>query len=679
MRSVLIPALAAACLAAQRPLEFKDIIEQREPSSVRISPDGSRVAYVVRQSSLATNGSKTTLWIAAPSSPPRQLIEESFIGSLEWIPDGSALSASLPRPGKAALWRVPLDGSAPSPLFEHPTRPGVYAWSPDGSKLLFTSSDDLTAEQRAAPDRDGLLYDERIHGIRNFTSRNWVRPNPPRLCLWRRGTEAAQPLDGALPAGVAVFSMAWSPAGDRVAIAYPSPSGSGENIGILTLEPLSFAPRVTTDVFNRRPQWRPSGNSLVFASTGDPDRTYVVKGRHLVLPAAGGAPREAPMQGDWFFLNGAVFDQSGENLLFEYEDRSTSNLYRYPASGGTPRKVISDPGHFSSFHFSADKTRAACLRQSITEPPEVTLVDVSTGRFQALTKLNPEFDSIRLQPAAERRWRNRLGNETNGFLILPPGSDHPKGLPLVILFYAFSNQFTTQAQWIASYPVQHLAASGEAVLLLNYPRELGWKPGDFAGASLSQAENPLASIEAAVESLVKEGLADPKRLGIAGWSFGAYLVEYTMTHSTLFAAASAGEGGLNNPGQYWVTGSASMQTYLDNFFGGPPFGDAAPNYKRLSPAWNADKLQAPLLREYGGDVGVQSLEFYMAARRLGKPVEQFIYPGAPHVFSLPTHRRASMERNLDWFRFWLQGYEDPDESKRPQYVRWRALRKLVSE
>ena len=657
--------LAVASFAASRPLEFRDIIDQREPSAVRISPDGSRIAYLVR-------GTKVSLWTVSPSSPPRQLLEESSIGSLEWMPDGTALSASLSRPGKALLWRIPLDGTAPAPLFDHPARASSYAWSPDGSKLLFVSADELTAEQRAAPERDGIVYDERIHGIRNFTQRNWVSPNPSQLWLWRRGEVAAEKLAVDLPAGKFISSLAWSPSGDRVAI------GLGEQIGILTLNPLSFTLRVTTDVFNRGSAWHPLGESITFASTGDPKRTYWPKGTHQILTREAPAPKEVRMEGDWYFLSGAVFDRNGDNLLFEYDDRSTSNLYRVPVTGGRPRKLIDDPSHFSAFHFSVDQQWAACIRQSITEPPEVCRVDLATGRFQVLTKLNPEFDSIALLPAAERHWNNKFGHETNGFLILPPGRDRSRRLPLVVMLYAFSNKFTAQAQWIASYPAQHLPTAGIAVLLMNYPRELGWTPGDFAGASLSQAENPQASIESGVQGLVDEGIADPKRLGIAGWSFGAYLVEYAITHSALFAAASAGEGGLNNPGQYWVTGSSAMQTYLDNFFGGPPFGNAYPNYKSLSPAWNADRVTTPLLREYGGDAGVQSLEFYMALRRLGKPVEEIIYPGAPHVFSQPSHRKASLERNFDWFRFWLQGYEDPAASKQSQYQRWRALRNKTS-
>ncbi len=282
--------------------------------------------------------------------------------------------------------------------------------------------------------------------------------------------------------------------------------------------------------------------------------------------------------------------------------------------------------------------------------------------------------SAALVPATERRFHNRYGHESSGFLFLPPGFRKGTPVPLLVLQYAFSNKFSAQAQWITSYPVQHLASAGIAVLLHNYPRELGWKRGDFSAAAHSQAWNPLASMEAAVHTLVEDGIADRDRVGIAGWSFGAWLAELGITQSKLFRVASAGEGGLNNAGQYWVTGSAQMQEYLDAFFGGPPFGDAYSNYKALAPALNADRVSAPLLREYGSDVGVQSLEFYMALRRLGKPVEQYIYPGAPHVFDTPSQRSASMQRNLDWFRFWLQNYEDPDPAKKEQYERWRLMR-----
>lgn len=475
----------------------------------------------------------------------------------------------------------------------------------------------------------------------------------------------------------------WAPNGRLVAIEYLPAGGPDLNmvnhIGVLALDAATgkaqaFTPRVTTPVANRGPEWHPNSGAIVFASTGDPERFYAVGSAVRILGLNESQPTVTPVDGEWSFLDRVTYDATGDHLLVEYENRSRTTLYRVPVSGGRAEAAPGGAAHFSAFHFSRDKKRAACIRQAFTEPPEIALVDVDTGGHQVLTRLNPQFESIRLHPAVERRWRNRYGHESNGFLILPPGFERGRPVPLLVIQYHVSNKFTTQAQWMTSYPAQHFADAGFAVLLHNYPRELGWKYGDAFAAAMSQAYNPLASLEAAVQSLIDEGVADPKRKGIMGWSFGAWLAEMAITQSDLFQVASAGEGGLNNAGQYWVTGSAAMQRYLDGFFGGPPFGPAYVNYRKLAPALNAHRVKAPLLREYGADVGVQSLEFYMALRRLGKPVEQIIYPGAPHVFSLPSHRKASMERNLDWFRFWLQDQEEPVPPKKAQYERWRALR-----
>ncbi len=79
-------------------------------------------------------------------------------------------------------------------------------------------------------------------------------------------------------------------------------------------------------------------------------------------------------------------------------------------------------------------------------------------------------------------------------------------------------------------------------------RSISPTPGDFKAASLSQAYNPLAGMEAAADGLVGEGIVDPKRVGIAGWSFGAWLAQLAITQTKRFQVASAGEGGLNNAG-----------------------------------------------------------------------------------------------------------------------------------
>jgi len=686
MRHVLLPVVLLALVqgvAGQADLTLRDIIEQREPVSPRISPDGRMVAFLVRQSSLADNAARTSLHLVTPDSPPRKLAEEASISQLEWIPDNSGVTAVLPCDGQTALCRVSIKDGQRRPLLDPAVRVSLYAWSPDGARVAYITSQGPEPDEAKRAENEGVIYDDNVFGIRNFTGRNWSRGGgKPEIRIWDQKSGSTVRVGEDLTNATSIRRLAWSPNGQKLSVEYapaskPEYSMNVSHIAVIDLRTRSTRPVVEWKDASRGAEWSPDSDSLVFASVGDInplEKFYETRSGFYVWKEPGGPPRRVETEEVYRRLNGARWDNTGKGLLFELENNSRSCLYRIPATGGSASAVIPGTDHFSAFHFDASGRKAAAIRQACTVAPVIVLVDIESGRYTILTDLNPAFRSIRLAEGRELRWKNRFGHETNGFLLLPPGRKEGQKVPLLIITYFFSNKFTTQAQWMTSYPAQLFAASGFGVLLMNYPSEIAWRYGDFKAASFSQGVNPLASMEKAVDMLVEDGTADRERVGIMGWSFGAWLTEYAITHSTIFQAASAGEGGLNNAGQYWVTGAAVMRHYLDAFFGGPPLGDTLRNYQEACPAFNADRISAPLLREYGPDVGVQSLELFAMMRRLGKPVEQVIYPNAPHVLDRPSHRLASMQRNLDWFRFWLQQYEDPDPAKAAQYARWRALR-----
>jgi hypothetical protein len=73
---------------------------------------------------------------------------------------------------------------------------------------------------------------------------------------------------------------------------------------------------------------------------------------------------------------------------------------------------------------------------------------------------------------------------------------------------------------------------------------------------------------------------------------------------------------------------------------------------------------------------LHALEFFVALSRQKKPVELYFYPHGEHVLDTPAERMASLQRNVDWFRFWMQGFERPGAEDPDQYARWRALREL---
>jgi hypothetical protein len=72
-------------------------------------------------------------------------------------------------------------------------------------------------------------------------------------------------------------------------------------------------------------------------------------------------------------------------------------------------------------------------------------------------------------------------------------------------------------------------------------------------------------------------------------------------------------------------------------------------------------------------------EPYAALRYLHKPVDLTMLNTYEHVLTNPAVRMASQGGSVDWFRFWLQDYEDPDPAKQEQYKRWRDLRKMQEE
>jgi dipeptidyl aminopeptidase/acylaminoacyl peptidase len=113
--------------------------------------------------------------------------------------------------------------------------------------------------------------------------------------------------------------------------------------------------------------------------------------------------------------------------------------------------------------------------------------------------------------------------------------------------------------------------------------------------------------------------------------------------------------------------------------GGPPYGETLKNYLSYSMTLNASRIHAPVLMEYDAMEAMSAMEYYEAMQHYRVPVDFFIYPNDGHVIERPEHRFMSLQRNLDWFEFWLLDKENDASSKTDQYGRWRQLRALSED
>ena len=217
------------------------------------------------------------------------------------------------------------------------------------------------------------------------------------------------------------------------------------------------------------------------------------------------------------------------------------------------------------------------------------------------------------------------------------------------------------------WPLRALAASGIAALCINQ------LPSGGAKAE-ARYELGLAAVRAAVAELDRRGLVDPGRVGMGGLSFGSEVAMWTATHSKLLSAVSIASVQAE-PAYYWFNAGIGRDFFRQNLetqWGlGAPDIDAA-DWKRRSPSLQVDKITAVVLMQLPEQEARLSPELQARLSASGKG-ELHVFPFAPHIKAEPRQKLAVYQRNLDWFRFWLQGYIDPDPAKADQYARWTGL------
>ncbi len=296
-----------------------------------------------------------------------------------------------------------------------------------------------------------------------------------------------------------------------------------------------------------------------------------------------------------------------------------------------------------------------------------------------LLDLNPQFKELRLAQEKEIHWNASDGHEVKGGLYYPvdyiPGNKYP----LVIQTHIFiPGHFFIDGPYTTAFAARPLAGMGIMVLQMD---EMDGHYDDVGSYEVLLKEVGL--IEAAIVHLEKEGLIDPNRVGIIGFSVTCTDVAYALAHSKQhFAAASLADG--QDGGYFGYLGISNAAPSFVSFFeginGGSPFGKVLKLWMERSPGFNADKIQTPLriVANNRSSLIIQ-WELFAALTLLKKPVEMIYMQDGSHVLEKPWQRMISQQGNVDWFAFWLNGEEDSNPAKAEQYSRWRELRNLQEQ
>lgn len=631
--------VSAADVRAPR---LDDLNALAEISELVASPSRHTVLYSVTRPSVSLDVKQRELWRVSEREAPQALLTA-----------GQSYSEARLWPGTEGF-TVLRDGQVWGSRSGEPLRPltrlkgkiSGYEWSPQGDRLLVlycaevasgTDSPQPRVINRLAFKQDGQGY---------------LTAPAPRL--YRLNADGS---DLKLLAGdgeSSPQSAQWSPDGRTIAFIASAESGlnarQSETLYTVDADSGSAKALAPARSYGRSLAWAPDGHAIVFLTTDE--RSLDFRGHpHLALiGSVGGAPRSLTSALD-LGVSSPGFAPDGQHVRFIVSGDRRQGVAEVDLTGKHVRYLID--GELTTTEFASVEHGLAFIASGDTRPPEVYRAESPLTRLPeaSISGLHDEINArVRWLPSRDLSFKSTEGVDVHALLTLPE-QGAVRGLPLMLSIHGGPNGQDSHA---FAFDRQLSAAEGFAVLNVNYRGSSG-RGVDFSRALLGHwGDRPVADLIAGVDEVVRQGIADPNRLVVGGWSFGGILTDYLIASDTRFKAAVSGAGSGNRISQYghdqWL--SFWRAEFPD------PWKDPHAWLDLSYPFFHADRIKTPTLF-LGGDQDasvpiIGSEQMYQALRVNNVPSTLVVYPGEGHLLRRPSFIRDRLERTITWYRQWLR-------------------------
>lgn len=637
-----------------RHLTVEDSVRLKVVADAQISPDGSTVVFACGDGFVESGSGRAALpktnIHAAPfdGGEARRLTTGPRADTTpRWSPDGRYLAFLsdrekegqrqvflLPANGGEARKLTDVSGEIPSPRSLNPLK-----WLRDGAELAFMKADAESEEEKTRREAGAdAVEHEKNHRFQR---------------VWTVGADGGEP-ECVSPPGLQVWEYDLSQDGRRIAAVvsdlpyewdwYRCCLGVFERGGSEAFTLVATARQVA------KPTWSPDGQWIAYLTSNWSDRGSDA-GDVMIVPASGGEPRNLT-SGHRASYDSIQWSPAGDRLIATANVDGGSGVAEIDVASGKTAWLWQDEQWLTSLSMTAQGRYAAVI--SLPEAPsEVYGGEVSAGemKWRKLTSLHSEMAEIEAAPMRSIHWRASDDLDIPGFLLTPPGHDGSSPLPTVALIHggptsAIRAGFADGHRW-----AQLLAAHNFAVYMPNYRGSTG-RGVDSAEMNIGDmGGRDFGDIMAGLDHLIAEGIADPDRLGICGWSYGGFTTAWAVTQTDRFKAAVMGAGISD-----WRSfhGRSYLHTWDVIHYGGADPYDPESAHARFSPINYIRNAKTPTLILHGEldwDVPVeQSYQFFRALKEIGVETELVVYPREPHGPKEYEHLLDINRRLVDWFR-----------------------------
>jgi len=672
--------LAQSTPPERRAITVDDVFEIHDVRDPQIADDGRWVAYTVTTASLKKDKSETRIWMSPTGGGDAIAMTAEDVSSSHprWSPDGKYLGFLSKRgEGKTQVWLLNRMGGEAQQLTDTIQGVNDFAWSPDSKRLVLVLQDPSPEDVEDAKTKD---KDKPGGGDKDGAAKKPKTPRPLVVDRYRFKTDTVGYLDRrrthlyvfdvATKAVVQVTSgdfddqePAWSPDGTQLAFrsnrSLPDPDRTYDtNIWVVAADNTDKGAHLTQVTTNPgsdvAPAWSPDGKWIAYVTQLDPKLFQYATHHIAVSPAAGG---KAVVLTQSFDRMSRLprFSPDGQFIYFTADDDGSQNLFRIPATGGEITRPISGRVEVSAYTIAKSGDIAAEI-VSMDRPGEIFTTTTSAAALTRITHVNDAFmDKIKVVTPDYVKFKSKDGTTVAGYLFKPldyaagkkyPTILHPHGGPVG----AYHGEFDHFSQLFA--------ANGYVVLEPNPRGSTGYGENFCKAIYADWGNKDYQDDVAMVDYAVAQGVADPDKLGVGGWSYGGISTDFIIAQTTRFKAAISGAGAASFVGLY---GHDQYILDYDTELGQPWANQAV--WDRISPLYKVAKITTPTLF-MGGDIDwnvpiVGGEQMYEALKSLGRETELVVYPGEYHSFKTPSHIKDRLERNLSWYAHYVKADGSP--------------------
>ena len=671
---LLLPLIGAASLTAQAadapaaPFTPQDLVSLKRLSDPQVSPDGTRVAYVLRSTDLAANRGRTDLWLldlTQPDAPARQLTTDAANDSTpRWSADGRSLFFLSTRSGSSQVWRLPLDGGEPQQVTRWPVDVNALQVAPDGKRIAVSMDvhpdcADLACSATrlaAKPKGSGMVFNQ-------LFVRHWDRwedgtlaqlftatldaqgraGEPVSLMHGLRANVPSRPMGGdeefafspdgqrvVYSARVADRVEAWSTNFDLYDVAADG-SGTARNLTAANpawdTQPVFLADGSLAYLAMKRPGFEADRFAVMLRQPDGSTRELVASWDRSVGRLAASADRRSLL---------ATADDRGQVALFAIDPRKDT--------------VTTLHGSGQVAAFAPARNGLVLELASLAAPADLYLLPTRGGALRQLTAVNRDvLDARSALDATQFSFAGASGATVSGHVVKPHGYQPGKRYPVAMLIHGGPQSAFGNA-WSWRWNPRTFAGAGYAVVFIDFHGTPGYGQAFTDAVSRDWGGKPFQDLQLGLAAALQRfDFLDGGRACALGASYGGFMINWIAGNwPERFRCLVNHDGIFDTRSMYYST----EELWFTEWENGGPYFDTPAMHEQFNPSAHVTQWRTPMLVIHGSqDFRVpetQGIATFTALQRRGIESRLVVFPDENHWVLKPANSLQWYQQVLGW-------------------------------